>query len=272
MKDKEKKNVNKIKRKYPVLYTLIILVLGIFIGEVSSYYFLVFYAPKHKNQIPIIEVSKKDKLESISTDSYVVNLLLNRFHYNDGTNNDRYLYYDDNINLDKLPDEYINTVIINEAIRESVDKEKKFSVKDLENARDTLFGNRNLHLISTTDDFGVCPKYNYNELDKKYLESSDSSCDYYSDLNIKRSVIKALKSNDELYIYEVVAFIKDNLVYKNISSSGEVSYLLDDVKVDDTLDDNIEKLNTFKYTFKYNDKTDNYEFREISKVSYKEAK
>lgn len=266
MSKKDNNNLRVEKKKYPILYTLIILVLGILIGEVSSYYFLVFYAPKHKNNIPVITVTKKDNEEKVNIDSYVVLELMNRFHFDDGTNSAKYLYSDSEVTIEDMPSEYVNSIIIREAIRKNTTIKKTYTISDLEKVRDTVFGNSYLYMIPTNGDFGVCPKYKYNDLENVYFES-DSECDIVNEVKIKREVLDATKKNDELYITEVVAFIKDDKVYRSISSLGGVSDEVKNININTfSLKENVSKLDRYKYTFKYNEKTDNYEFKNVIRV------
>lgn len=266
MSKKDDNNLKVEKKKYPILYTLIILVFGILIGEISSYYFLVFYAPKHKNNIPIITVTKKDIEENVNVDSYVVLELMNRFHFDDGTNSAKYLYSDSEVTIEDMPSEYVNSIIMREAIRKNTTIKKTYTISDLEKARDTVFGSSYLYMVPTNEDFGVCPKYKYNDLENVYSES-DSECDVVNEAKIKREVLNVTKKNDELYITEVVAFVKDNKVYRSISSLGGVSDEVKDIDIDTVfLKENVGKLDRYKYTFKYNEKTDNYEFKSVIRV------
>ena len=76
-----------------------------------------------------------------------------------------------------------------------------------------------------------------------------------------------MKDEDNITIYERVAFIKDDGVYKKIDGSNNLSEKLDDVKPDDfNISENNDKLNRYKYTFKYDKETDNYIFESIELV------
>ena len=264
--EEKNKETNK-KKKHPVLYTLIILMLGLVLGQLSAYYFLVVYAPNNKENIPMITVTKKETNETeVPANSCIIKELLNRLHYSDGTNMEKYLYANELTTLENLPNEYVNSIIINEAIRSNYTTNETYTIKDLETARDKVFGDSYLYIIPTDEYFGYCPRYIYNELDKVYNKTKDE-CDITSSFKIKRELLKATRTEQELYIYELVAFIEDDKIYKTTNSQGFLFDELEGTSVDGfVLKDNKDKLDTFKYTFKYNEETEKYVFKSIEKL------
>lgn len=265
---KEKKEK---KKKHPIRNTIIIFLIGLILGHLSAYFFLVVYAPQNKEKVPIIKVVKKEKKEvEIDKNNYNVKKILNRFHYNDGSNMQKYLYANDFTTLEDLPNEYVNSIIINEAIRSNYTTKETYTIKDLEIARDIIFGDSYLYVIPTDQDFGYCPKYRYSILDKTY-NKIESECGITSSFKIKREILKTTKKEDELYIYEIVAFIEEDKIYKTTNTQGFLFDELEDVSVDGfVLKENQDKLDTFKYTFKYNDNDDVYVFRSIEKIKNNE--
>ena len=177
------------------------------------------------------------------------------------------MYLENKTNAKDLDSSYLENLLLKEGYRVTSNFNDKISIKDLELARENLFGKNYEIIIPTDKEVGSCPRFNYDVATKTYTKSTEQ-CSLTSDIKIEYVTVSAtMKDEDNITIYERVAFINDDGVYKKIDGSNNLSEKLDDVKPDDfNISENNDKLNRYKYIFKYDKDTKNYVFERVELV------
>ena len=258
----------KPKKKKTVLWIILTLIIGILIGGGSLYYYDNFYK-KNNNKSDNKVVNNNDNTKDISVkelniDSYLVKKLMTGIHFIDGSISEKTLYIEDKTNAKDLDSNYLDNLLLKEGYRVTNSFTDTISIKDLELARENLFGKNYEIIIPTDKEVGTCPLFNYDVANKTYKKSSET-CSLTSDIKIKYVTVSAtIKENDNITIYERVAFVKDDGVYKKIDGSNNLSEKLEDVNPKDfNINENNEKLNRYKYIFRYDINTKNYVFESV---------
>ena len=161
----------------------------------------------------------------------------------------------------------MDNLLLKEAYRTESNFNEEVKVKDLEQARINLFGKNYEIIIPTDKEVGSCPVFKYNTEKRSYKRDS-SECNITNDISISYDVVEArIIENKSITIYEAVAFIKDDKIYKKIDGSNNVSDEVKDVTTDGfNVLDNVKKLNQYKYTFTYDKDSNNYVFNSIELV------
>lgn len=248
-------------------------IIGICLGGIVMYYYLDIYKEKDNkkdttnNSTLKTDDNEKNNVKDLSANSYLVNRLISGMHYNDGTNGEKTLYINKKSLAKELDENYLDMLMMKEAFRKNKDFSNKVTVRNLEEARTNLFGKNYEVVIHTDKEIGNCPTFEYSSSDKTYTKQN-SNCNITNDINIKYETLKAtIKEKEEVNIYEVVAFIKDNKIYKSIDGFSNVSNEIKDADADEfDIKSNKDKLSQFKYNFKYDSNTDNYVFDSIELV------
>lgn len=256
--------MNKPKKRHTGLIVFFCLILGIAIGIGGSYYYFEIYSKQNSKKTT---TTKKVETEEISVDSYLIKSLVDRMHYSLGTNSELLLYANEITKPSDLEGNYLNNLIVMEAKREILGTEGELTKENLNIALTTLFGSDS-NVEIPTEDFGVCPLYKYNSKEEKFTEQ-DGECTFTTNLGIEKKLVKAVKSNEKIEIYEAVAFTdKDaNKVYKKVDSSLKLSEEVEDIESDKfIIERDYEKVNQYKYTFTYDEDNGNYIFDSIEIV------
>ena len=258
----------KPKRKKTALWIILSLIIGILIGGGSLYYYDHIYKKsdnkKEDNKVINNDDCKKEDVKELNIDSYLVKKLMTGIHFKDGSISEKTLYLENKTNAKDLDSNYLDNLLLKEGYRVTNSFTDKISIKDLELARENLFGKNYEIIIPTDKEVGSCPIFNYDVATKTYTKSKDD-CSLTSDISIKYVTVSATKKEeDNITIYERVAFIKDDGVYKKIDGSNNLTEKLDGINPKDfNISDNNDKLNRYKYTFKYDKDTKNYVFESI---------
>lgn len=262
----------KPKKKKTVLWVIISLIIGILIGGGSLYYYDHIYKKndnkKDENTKTINnDNNKKEDVKDLNIDNYLVKKLMTGIHFKDGSISEKTLYIENKTNAKDLDSNYVDNLLLKEGYRVTNSFTDKISIKDLELARENLFGKNYEIIIPTDKEVGSCPIFNYDVANKIYTKSKED-CSLTSDIKIEYITVSAtMKDEDNITIYERVAFIKDDGVYKKIDGSNNLSEKLNDIKPDGfNISENNDKLNRYKYTFKYDKNTNNYVFESVELV------
>lgn len=262
----------KPKGNHTVLKVIISLIIGILIGGGSLYYYDYIYKKCDTKKVEDKKDDKKDTktdegVKELNIDSYLVKKLMTGMHFTDGSISEKTLYIENKTNAKDLDSSYVENLLLKEGYRVTSSFTDKISINDLELARENLFGKNYEIIIPTDKEVGSCPVFNYDVASKTYKKSSEE-CSLTSDISIKYVTVSAtIKEKDNISIYERVAFVNDEGVYKKIDGSNNLSEKLEDVDSKDfNIKENNDKLNRYKYTFKYDKETDNYIFESIELV------
>ena len=262
----------KPKKKKTVLWVILSLIIGILIGGGSLYYYDHIYKKsdnkkESNNVINKDDNKKQDNVKELNIDSYLVKKLMTGIHFKDGSISEKTLYIENKTNAKDLDSNYLDNLLLKEGYRVTDSFTDKISIKDLELARENLFGKNYEIIIPTDKEVGSCPVFNYDVANKIYNKSNEQ-CSLTNDIKIDYVTVSAtMKEEDNVTIYERVAFIKNDGVYKKIDGSNNLSEKLDDVNPDDfNINENNDKLNRYKYIFKYDKDTKNYVFESVELV------
>lgn len=262
----------KPKKKKTVLWIILSLIIGILIGGGSLYYYDHIYKKsdnkkESNNVINKDDNKKQDNVKELNIDSYLVKKLMTGIHFKDGSISEKTLYIENKTNAKDLDSSYLENLLLKEGYRVTSNFNDKISIKDLELARENLFGKNYEIIIPTDKEVGSCPVFNYDVANKIYNKSNEQ-CSLTNDIKIDYVTVSAtMKEEDNVTVYERVAFIKNDGVYKKIDGSNNLSEKLDDVNPDDfNINENNDKLNRYKYTFKYSKDTKNYVFESVELV------
>lgn len=262
----------KPKKKKTVLWVILSLIIGILIGGGSLYYYDHIYKKsdnkkESNNVINKDDNKKQDNVKELNIDSYLVKKLMTGIHFKDGSISEKTLYIENKTNAKDLDSNYLDNLLLKEGYRVTDSFTDKISIKDLELARENLFGKNYEIIIPTDKEVGSCPVFNYDVANKIYNKSNEQ-CSLTNDIKIDYVTVSAtMKEEDNVTVYERVAFIKNDGVYKKIDGSNNLSEKLNDVNPDDfNINENNDKLNRYKYTFKYDKDTKNYVFESIELV------
>lgn len=262
----------KPKKKKTVLWIILSLIIGILIGGGSLYYYDHIYKKsdnkkESNNVINKDDNKKQDNVKELNIDSYLVKKLMTGIHFKDGSISEKTLYIENKTNAKDLDSNYLDNLLLKEGYRVTDSFTDKISIKDLELARENLFGKNYEIIIPTDKEVGSCPVFNYDVANKIYNKSNEQ-CSLTNDIKIDYVTVSAtMKEEDNVTVYERVAFIKNDGVYKKIDGSNNLSEKLNDVNPDDfNINENNDKLNRYKYTFKYDKDTKNYVFESIELV------
>lgn len=262
----------KPKKKKTVLWIILSLIIGILIGGGSLYYYDHIYKKsdnkkESNNVINKDDNKKQDNVKELNIDSYLVKKLMTGIHFKDGSISEKTLYIENKTNAKDLDSNYLDNLLLKEGYRVTDSFTDKISIKDLELARENLFGKNYEIIIPTDKEVGSCPVFNYDVANKIYNKSNEQ-CSLTNDIKIDYVTVSAtMKEEDNVTVYERVAFIKNDGVYKKIDGSNNLSEKLDGVNPDDfNINENNDKLNRYKYIFKYDKDTKNYVFESIELV------
>ena len=251
---------------------LIGVLIGAILGAGNIYCYYKYF---QKNSSEIEETKKDTKEEKkennttkeLKIDDYLVKRLISGIHYQDGSIIEKTLYIEDKTLASNLDNNYLDNLLIKEAYRNKSNFYNEVTIDELEQARINLFGKNYEVVIPTDKDIGTCPIFNY-EASKRIYKKSEEKCNITSDINIIYNTVKAsILDKKYIYIYETVAFIKENEVYKRIDGSNNLSEKLEGINsnnFDITKSTNF--LNQYKYNFKYDKDTNNYIFESIEEV------
>lgn len=131
------------------------------------------------------------------------------------------------------------------------------SVDEFKNMYNKLFGDSiefSKSTTSTTAD--ACLKVNYNTKNDNY--EFFNNCSESSKTEIIPAIIKAVRSDKEIRIYQKVAIINNNNLYKDLDLRARITNKFEENRVKEY------PLNTYIFTFKANSKGEYY-FYKVSK-------
>lgn len=260
----------KPKGNRTVLKVIISLIIGILIGGGALYCYDHFYKKDNNTKCIDKNDTKKESNDStekeLNIDTYLVTKLMTGIHFTDGSISEKTLYVEDKTKVKDLDSNYIDNLLLKEGYRVTNSFTDKISISDLEKARENLFGKNYEIIIPTDKEVGTCPVFNYDVATKTYKKSNEE-CSLTSDIKIKYITVSAtIKEKDNISIYERVAFIKDDEVYKKIDGSNNLSEKIDVDAEKFNIKENNDELNRYKYTFKYDKETNNYIFESVELV------
>ncbi len=253
---------------------LLTLIIGILLGGGGVYYYLEIYVGDNSDKSLLPKQDKEKNtdddnlnIKDLSVDSYLVKSLMNRIHFQDGTNEEKILYVNEKTKAKELSENYLDKLLLKEAFQMQSSFTDTVSVSDLEVARTNLFGNNYEIVIPTDKELGTCPTFTYNIGDRTYTRDN-VVCNVNNDIEIVYKTVSAsMQEEKQVSIYEVVAFVEKDKVYKKIDGSNNLSEEVDNIDVDNfNIKDNVQYFNRFKYNFSYDKEHDNYVFESVELV------
>ena len=89
-------------------------------------------------------------------------------HFKDGSISEKTLYLENKTKAKDLDSSYLENLLLKEGYRVTSNFNDKISIKDLELARENLFGKNYEIIIPTDKEVGSCPVFNYDVANKTY--------------------------------------------------------------------------------------------------------
>lgn len=260
------KKINAKKIVVPGLLSLIIILIILGIISYVNY--------KNNNQGNKTEINEGKYQTLDGTDDLVKDLFYltrgsNTSSLFYGTNYNNIYYIDDNLDINSL-DNNFKMMLSFLTIEDNKKKNDNNGSQTIwaEYIKDryiTIFGKKDNYVDE--DIYYFCPSViSYNITDKQY--EIDGGCGYIATTGYTNKLLYARKYEDRIEIYETVAFYLLDIESEKISYfiNGNYSDILTTLSVDEKfkIDDYLEKLHIYKYTFVKNDK--NYNFSKVEKV------
>ena len=143
------------------------------------------------------------------------------------------------------------------SIKEDIDGGFVVGADDFKNVYEKSFGPDVLfskNTTSTTAD--TCLKVNYNTANDNY--EFYNNCKMDSNIEIYPKMVKAVKNDEEIRIYEQVGFYSNHILYSDIDLRNTVT----EEFLEEDFDSYLGSLSTYVYTFKLNE-NNNYYFYKV---------
>lgn len=144
------------------------------------------------------------------------------------------------------------------SVKKEVDGGFVVGVDDFREVYQKIFGSEipfSKNTTSTTAD--TCLKINYNTVNDNY--EFYNTCTSTSNIIIYPKIVKAIKSDEEIRVYEQVAFYSNHILYSDIDLRNTVTKEF----LEEEFDNYLGSLFTYVYTFKL-DENNNYYFYKVS--------
>ncbi len=232
-----------------------------------------------------IVVPKEEKEENTQTieynkDGYFVKELMNNIIIHNGYSHIEYqLYSKDKVTSSDLATSYRDSLVLSYMLNvEHI--YNNFTKEELDNTSKRLFG-KSLYNTAPDTISGNCKTYKYTENPggtSTYLDQVVGGCGgagyLYSD-----KITKTESDENHIYVYQKVAFLTiadpssseyKESIYKTINykEDGKYEYeeLIDTVNGSIKIDDYLDKLNEYKFTFTYDNDNNTYYFESVELV------
>lgn len=221
------------------------------------------------------EENEKDEI-NYNKDGAFIQGLINSVRYLDGSSHSEdELYVKDIVTATDLSESYRNNLIYRQMVSEArADFSYGFSAEDFKNASLHLFG-QDFNATPASKIFARCLEFNYS--DGYYSVKPNSGGCGGAGYFYPEYTTKVETEDDDIYIYQKIAFQGPDGVYKTVVKNdssehqGDNFKYVDKIATYETPDDfNIEnyldKVNEYKYTFTYDKNNNVYIFKSIELV------
>lgn len=267
--EEEKVVKKKQKKVWPIV--ILMLIIGLAVGGVGSYYCFEVINKKdtttenknttEKNK----DVTENNKTEEISTDSPYINELVDQYdtYFVSNVELADTLYGKDKTNITDLSEDYLRALVIQKS-NNGLGNNLYVTGDSFQNNVKILFGTQ-IQLINK--DFSIhkgCTSYQYYN-GSYSIKPSEGGCGGTSAAYLQRKVIKAVKSADTLEI--TIAYAIINEVTNTVSTDSQAANKIEGLTADsvDIIRDK-EKLPQFKYVYTYDKTNLGYYLNYIQKV------
>ena len=267
--EEEKVVKKKQKKVWPIV--ILMLIIGLAVGGVGSYYCFEVINKKdtttenknttEKNK----DVTENNKTEEISTDSPYINELVDQYdtYFVSNVELADTLYGKDKTNITDLSEDYLRALVIQKS-NNGLGNNLYVTGDSFQNSVKILFGTQ-VQLINK--DLSIhkgCTSYQYYN-GSYSIKPSEGGCGGTSASYLQRKVIKAVKSTDTLEI--TIAYAIINEVTNTVSTDSQAANKIEGLTADsvDIIRDK-EKLPQFKYVYTYDKTNLGYYLNYIQKV------
>lgn len=248
----------------------IIVVLSLFLilclGYIAYDMYFSKLGPTEKQSTGKNETNEKAEKEVYNKDGIFIQDLMKGIVYESySAHEENNLYLKDKTTVEDLPEEYRNTLV-----HRAVGKEY-FTTEELARASKKLFG-KNIYSSFPQTLNVYCKKYELR--DNTYAPSPiEGGCGgagyrYYS------KTTKVESDDNHIYVYQAVGYQCPEGVCKDVEKTGDYSYKysnpvkeLDNPMTEVNMDELVEKLHTYKFTFTYDTTENIYYFESVEKES-----
>lgn len=213
-----------------------------------------------------VETYNPVKEEALAIDGLFVNDLINRYGSDDAELMSIY-YNGKTIVPSELDSNFVKTLIAKDANKALVNVH--FTNDDYFKSQTKLFGNGITYATSAEIDLGCDNKILRSGDAYYYSPNLNSACGGMSSKNLLRKVMSAKKTVDGIDIVVAAGIVTlDKKVYRDYEMKDQIGVTVIEgtstTSFSGTLsDEDFDKLNKFKYVFKYDEKNNNYYLEKI---------
>lgn len=144
-------------------------------------------------------------------------------------------------------------------IKEDIDGGFVVEASDFKKAYEKLLGSEaSFSKDTTSTTAGACLKVNYNTENDNY--EFYNNCKTDSNIEVYPKIVKAIKNDEEIIVYEQVGFYSNTIFYSDVDLRNKITEKFKEEEFDTYL----KNLSTYVYTFKL-DENNNYYFYKVGK-------
>ncbi len=265
----ESKKKKKNKKHNPFITFLIMIVCIVVGAALSYYYFEVFNKTDNtvKNETVKDNSNKEENKESSSEEIKPTSTYIKKLIEKYDTTETQYkpviyqnLYSKDKIMVSDLDNEYVQKLGV-----ANIRNNFYFTEDELNDSLNDLFGKDKFKAVEKEIEFtNDCSTYKYNN--KSYTLEVNTGCGGTSTLTMQRKIVKAEKTDNNLYVNVAVVLTDGNKIYKGYDGEKATDELTDYTYQTFDIEKDYAKLNQYKYTFDYDKDNNNYYLESIELI------
>lgn len=269
LESKKKKKNKKYKKRNPFT-TFLIIIICLALGAGGSYYYFEIFNKTDstvKNEAVKNDSNKKEKIDSSNEEIKPTSTYIKELIEKYDTTETQYkpviyqnLYSKDKIMATDLDNDYVQKLGV-----ANIRNNFYFTEDELNDSLTDLFGKDKFKAVEKEIEFANdCSTYKYNN--KLYTLEVNTGCGGISTLTMKRKIVKAEKTDNNLYVNVAVALTDGNKIYKGYDGEKATDELADYTYQTFDIEKDYAKLNQYKYTFDFDKNNNNYYLESIELV------
>ncbi|MBQ9181450.1 MAG: hypothetical protein IJ134_02325 [Bacilli bacterium] len=266
------------KKRSKAVPFLVFIIIILIIGLVGMYLYYNGYLDKYIGKASTNNTSEKEEKTTSPTVSYnkdgeFIKSLMDKILYKDYYSHDEFqLYSKDIVKVDDLSDNYKNNLIVLN-MRKNTTEVSSISESNLMQSSKNLFG-KNIYSVFPEKLEILCKTFTHDVSNKMYTKDLNSGGCGGTGYSYLDYITKVESDDQNIYVYQKVAFQGKDGIYKNVSvkdnsySTSEilVEYKQNTIEFDFDVEKNLDKMNEYKFSFKYDKENNIYYFESVEKV------